>query len=111
MKFYGRKGDTICPKCHLRPVFQTDMNHILTEWLLRQRTACPRIQQNEGKALVFMEPFNGDSLSASGQIARNRRWNHCVSDQIERGPGRRAQHSIRINDQWRIRFVWKTEGP
>jgi proteic killer suppression protein len=23
---------------------------------------------------------------------------------------RRAQHSIRINDQWRICFVWKTDG-
>jgi toxin HigB-1 len=24
---------------------------------------------------------------------------------------RRGQHSIRINDQWRICFVWKTDGP
>jgi proteic killer suppression protein len=24
---------------------------------------------------------------------------------------RRRQHSIRINDQWRICFVWTTEGP
>ncbi len=24
---------------------------------------------------------------------------------------RRGQHSIRINDQWRICFVWTTEGP
>lgn len=23
---------------------------------------------------------------------------------------RKGQHSIRINDQWRICFVWKTEG-
>ena len=23
---------------------------------------------------------------------------------------RRGQHSIRINDQWRICFVWKTDG-
>ncbi|MDE3051062.1 MAG: hypothetical protein KGJ48_14330 [Nitrospirota bacterium] len=38
-----------------------------------QRTACPGIQWNKAKAPVFMEPFNGDRLSASGQIARNRR--------------------------------------
>jgi toxin HigB-1 len=24
---------------------------------------------------------------------------------------RRGQHSIRINDQWRICFVWKIDGP
>ena len=24
---------------------------------------------------------------------------------------RRSQHSIRINDQWRICFVWTTNGP
>jgi proteic killer suppression protein len=23
---------------------------------------------------------------------------------------RKGQHSIRINDQWRICFVWKTDG-
>jgi toxin HigB-1 len=25
--------------------------------------------------------------------------------------GRRGQHSIRINDQWRICFAWTKEGP
>ncbi len=24
--------------------------------------------------------------------------------------GRRGQHSIRINDQWRVCFVWKSDG-
>ena len=24
---------------------------------------------------------------------------------------RRGQHSIRINDQWRICFIWTKEGP
>jgi toxin HigB-1 len=24
---------------------------------------------------------------------------------------RRGQHSIRVNDQWRICFTWTTEGP
>lgn len=24
---------------------------------------------------------------------------------------RRGQHSIRVNDQWRVWFVWTTEGP
>ena len=23
---------------------------------------------------------------------------------------RKGQHSIRINDQWRVGFVWKTDG-
>jgi toxin HigB-1 len=26
------------------------------------------------------------------------------------GRDRKGQHSIRINDQWRICFVWKTDG-
>ena len=31
---------------------------------------------------------------------------------LERLKGDRAgQHSIRINDQWRIRFVWTVRGP
>ena len=25
--------------------------------------------------------------------------------------GRKGQHSIRINDQWRLCFVWSDEGP
>ena len=25
--------------------------------------------------------------------------------------GRAGQHSIRINDQWRVCFVWTPEGP
>jgi proteic killer suppression protein len=25
--------------------------------------------------------------------------------------GRRGQHSIRINDQWRICFIWTKDGP
>ena len=24
---------------------------------------------------------------------------------------RRGQHAVRINDQWRLCFVWTTEGP
>ncbi len=28
-----------------------------------------------------------------------------------RAGDRRGQHSIRINDQWRVCFVWKTDGP
>jgi proteic killer suppression protein len=27
------------------------------------------------------------------------------------GGDRRGQHSIRINDQWRICFIWTEEGP
>ena len=25
--------------------------------------------------------------------------------------GRRGQHSIRVNDQWRVCFVWESAGP
>ena len=27
------------------------------------------------------------------------------------GGGRAGQHSVRINDQWRICFVWSEQGP
>ena len=30
-------------------------------------------------------------------------WKHCMAS-------REGQHSIRINDQWRICFVWKGGG-
>ena len=34
------------------------------------------------------------------------------SNRLERLRGdRKGQHSIRINDQWRICFVWKDDGP
>jgi toxin HigB-1 len=34
------------------------------------------------------------------------------SNRLERLRGdRKGQHSIRINDQWRICFIWKDEGP
>ncbi|WP_053381553.1 type II toxin-antitoxin system RelE/ParE family toxin [Nitrospira moscoviensis] len=33
-------------------------------------------------------------------------------NRLEKLKGNRAgQHSIRINDQWRICFVWMTDGP
>lgn len=32
-------------------------------------------------------------------------------DSLRAPPGnRKGQHSIRVNDQWRICFVWTTEG-
>ena len=34
------------------------------------------------------------------------------ANQLEKLKGDRAgQHSIRINDQWRICFIWKEDGP
>jgi proteic killer suppression protein len=34
------------------------------------------------------------------------------SNRLERLRGdRKGQHSIRINDQWRICFIWKDDGP
>ena len=34
------------------------------------------------------------------------------ANRLEKLKGERAgQHSIRINDQWRICFVWKNDGP
>ena len=35
-----------------------------------------------------------------------------AGNRLEKLRGDRAgQHSIRINDQWRICFVWKADGP
>ena len=35
-----------------------------------------------------------------------------AGNRLERLKGNRVgQHSIRINDQWRIRFVWAADGP
>lgn len=34
------------------------------------------------------------------------------ANRLEKLKGDRAgQHSIRINDQWRICFIWKEDGP
>lgn len=35
-----------------------------------------------------------------------------AGNRLEKLRGNRAgQHSIRINDQWRICFIWRTDGP
>jgi proteic killer suppression protein len=71
--------------------------------------------------------FNGESLKGFPadliKVARRKlRYLHAAGNLGDlRSPpgnrlealvgGRRGQHSIRINDQFRICFVWTTEGP
>jgi toxin HigB-1 len=46
---------------------------------------------------------NAKSLADLGSVPGNR---------LEvLGGDRKGQHSIRINDQWRVCFVWKDDGP
>ena len=46
---------------------------------------------------------DGLRIGAAGLVGR------LVADQIREGE-RKGQHSIRINDQWRICFRWREEG-
>jgi proteic killer suppression protein len=46
---------------------------------------------------------NASSLSSLASVPGNRL-------EALRG-GRKGQHSIRINDQWRVCFVWTNKGP
>jgi len=65
-------------------------------------------------------------VSAYGRQTRGSIESHCVSfvrealEDLRVPPGNRlealkgdraGQHSIRINDQWRICFVWTDAGP
>src|SRR6266849_10423846 len=47
-----------------------------------------------------------DSATSLGDLAR------LPSNRLEARHGdRQGQHSIRINDQWRVCFVWREDGP
>lgn len=67
---------------------------------------------------VFVERFGG----IEKQVLRKLAMLHAAKDLNDRGPppanrlealtgDRRGQHSIRINDEWRICFTWTKEGP
>jgi proteic killer suppression protein len=48
-------------------------------------------------------------LDGAGSTSRRRK---PPTNRLEALTGsRRGQHSIRINDQWRICFTWTEEGP
>ncbi|MBL8414365.1 MAG: type II toxin-antitoxin system RelE/ParE family toxin [Propionivibrio sp.] len=62
-------------------------------------------------------PPRDQRFSLSQDLSRSR--NPCTltpnpipGNQLEALKGKRkGQHSIRINDQWRVCFVWSAEGP
>jgi len=63
-------------------------------------------------------PFSGIKKAAErkltmlGSAAELRDLLAPPANRLEKLKGDRAgQHSIRINDQWRICFVWKDDGP
>jgi len=64
-----------------------------------------------------MQRENFNDLLAFLALARERsftskRWAASPGTRLEKLSGDRAgQYSIRINDQWRICFTWKDDGP
>lgn len=62
------------------------------KWLAIQRAAEPKLAQLDAATTI--------------EFLRSPPGNH-----LEKLSGdREGQHSIRINDQWRIRFVWQDDG-
>jgi toxin HigB-1 len=75
--------------------------------------------------------FNGESTKAARKVCPMTAWRVAVRkldqldsvttlDELNKPPGnrlealvgsRQGQHSIRINDQYRICFVWTEQGP
>ena len=77
---------------------------------------------DRGTERLWMGAFVGRFAGIEGRARRKLDMLHQARDLRDlRAPpanrlealagGRKGQHSIRINDQWRICFVWTREGP
>lgn len=61
---------------------------------------------------LVAETRRGDSFLSAGLGPRLGDLRAPPANRLEALAGdRRGQHAIRINDQWRICFVWTREGP
>jgi proteic killer suppression protein len=80
---------------------------------------CIRLQLDH--ELMRAEPENGEriqrevALRKLAQVHAVTELNHLAvppGNRLEALKGnRKGQHSIRINDPWRVCFLWKTDGP
>ena len=85
--------------------------------------------------MSMIQSFSCEETFRLFTVRKSRRWNDCLTvalrklDQMEAAvvlddlripPGNRlelprgdrdCQHSIRVNDKWRICFAWKDDGP
>ena len=73
-----------------------------TEALFNSR-AVPRFRSIERVARRKLLQINAATELASLRIPPGNQLEALKSD-------RKGQHSIRINDQWRVCFVWKADG-
>lgn len=69
----------------------------------------------ERKTRSIPPTIQRDALRKLAQLHAVTELNHLAvppGNRLEALKGKRkGQHSIRINDQWRLCFVWKTDGP
>lgn len=81
----------------------------------KQRSGATR-EQDCAKASTTEEPDAGklhvrDCAGGAGQPGSLRLKRHPPGNRLEAlKDDRKGQHSIRINDQWRLCFVWTREG-
>lgn len=73
-----------------------------TESLFHSQSV-PRFRSIERVARRKLLQLHAASLLASLRIPPGNQLEALKSD-------RKGQHSIRVNDQWRVCFVWKTDG-
>ena len=57
----------------------------------------------QGVALRKLDQLDASATLIDLRVPPDNRLEHLKND-------RKGQHSIRINDQWRICFVWKEDG-
>jgi hypothetical protein len=62
-------------------------------------------------APVSVVGVGGDTTTVGAGICGPRLGRFCCCTHFISRLHRRGQHSIRINDQWRICFIWTEEGP
>lgn len=66
----------------------------------------------ECQAVLRLQEDGGAQAGDAGQRRETRRPSSESGNRLEKLSGNRAgQYSIRINDQWRICFTWKDDGP
>ena len=93
--------DVYCCALYIPPVIRSFRDR-RTETLFRGETA-PRLRAIEAAARRKL-----DMLDAATQLGDLR---SPPGNRLEALRGdRRGQHSIRVNDQWRICFVWRDGG-
>ena len=106
-------GAIACLHRGLTHITQTGVHNgiwFVQSWLIGIKLAAGRTADVIADGLPLLEQMRGTRNEAALGICR-RAVVTALLEQDVLGGDRLGQHSIRINDQWRICFRWRDEGP